>query len=141
MRTDIDEIIRGTAREAALRFVRASGPGGQNVNKVATAVELRFDISLSAALPDACKQRLAKLGGRRVNARGVLVIEAQRFRTQEANRRDAFGRLEALVRSSLQKPRARVATRPTAASRRKRLESKRTRAGVKRQRARVSEAD
>lgn len=112
---------------------RSSGPGGQNVNKVATAVRLRFDLR-NASLPDDVKARLARLAGRRVTEDGVLIIEAQRFRTQERNQQDAIERLEALVRRALIPPRARRATRPTRASVERRLEAKRRRAEIKQRR-------
>lgn len=113
-------------------FVRASGPGGQNVNKLATAVQLRFDVRHSPSLPADVRARLAALAGRRLTQDGVLVIIAQRHRTQERNREDARERLIELIRQAGVPPKRRRPTRPTAASRERRIESKKRRSGVKR---------
>ena len=113
-------------REAELdfRFVRASGPGGQNVNKVSNAVELRFDAAGWSALPPAARPRLARLAGRRMTAEGLVVIDAQRFRSLEQNRADALERLITMVREALIEPKPRRPTRPTRASKERRLASK-----------------
>jgi ribosome-associated protein len=118
-------------REIQESFVRASGPGGQNVNKLATAVQLRFDVERSPALPEGVRARLKTLAGRRLTQDGVLVITAQRHRTKERNRQDALERLIDLIRRAATPPVPRRPTRPTLASKRRRLEAKSRRAGIK----------
>jgi ribosome-associated protein len=127
-------------REMEEQFVRASGPGGQNVNKVTTAVELRFDIGRSS-LPADMKERLTKLGGKRVTAGGVLLIDSREHRTQSQNREAARARLLALLQHAARRPKTRRATKPRAGAREKRLASKKMRSAVKAQRGRGGQGD
>jgi len=128
----ISESVTLDEDEIKQRFVRSSGPGGQNVNKVSTAVELRFDVAQSAALPGEVRARLVKLAGRRLTDDGVLVIRAERFRTQERNREDARERLFELIRQACVVPKRRVKTKPTRASKERRRDDKTRRSNVKR---------
>jgi ribosome-associated protein len=134
-----DDLLR--AGEISFDYFRSSGPGGQNVNKVSTAVRLRFNLRGSRLLPAGVKDRLAALAGSRLTSVGVLVIEAQRHRTQEGNRRDALGRLEELIARSWRPPAPRRPTKPTRGAKERRLDEKKGRGDTKRQRARPSEAD
>jgi ribosome-associated protein len=118
-------------RELEEHFIRASGPGGQNVNKLASAVQLRFDVRRSPGLPEDVRTRLERLAGRRLTREGVLVINAERHRTQERNRQDARARLIELIRRAAVAPVPRRATKPTASSRQRRLDSKKRRATIK----------
>lgn len=122
-------------QELEERFVRSSGPGGQNVNKVSTAVELRFDVARSPSLPEAVRERLLARRDRRITDDGVLVLSAQRFRTQDRNREDARERLAAVIVAALTAPKKRVATKPTKGSKERRLGAKRERSTVKRHRS------
>lgn len=128
-------------REIEESFVRASGPGGQNVNKLATAVQLRFDVRRSPSLPDKVRTRLERLAGTRLTRDSVLVIIAQSHRTQGRNRQDALDRLVDLIRRAAIEPRVRRPTRPTKASRERRVEAKKHRAGLKRLRGTRSAFD
>ena len=133
----VNRSIQIPEREVQLRFIRAAGPGGQNVNKVASAVELRFDVKHSLALPEEVRQRLMRQSGKKLNSAGVLIIQARRYRSQDRNRQDALERLVRLVRQAAVKPRARRPTRPSRASRESRLEIKRHRSRAKQRRSRV----
>jgi ribosome-associated protein len=113
------------------QFIRSSGPGGQNVNKVATAVQLRFDVVHSPSLPEDVRERLTRLAGKRMNREGYLIIDARRFRTQEQNRQDSVARLVDLIRQAAQKPKTRKRTKPTLGSKERRLESKHRRGKIK----------
>lgn len=121
--------------ELQFDYIRAAGPGGQNVNKVATAVQLRFDVAGSASITAEVKVRLIRLAGKRMTSEGVLVIEARRYRTQEQNRADAVARLAALIEKASQAPAIRKATKPSFAARESRLKEKKNRGQIKRTRS------
>jgi ribosome-associated protein len=127
--------------EVHFEFIRASGPGGQNVNKVASAVQLRFDVARSPSLPDDVRRRLVRLAGRRMSDEGVLIITARRFRSQDRNRQDAVDRLIKLIRKAAETPRVRRKTKPTPGSKDRRLEEKRRRGKTKIHRGPVKESD
>ena len=128
---EITPAVKIEDSEITLDYIRASGPGGQNVNKVSTAVQLRFDLRNSPSLPLEVKERLTRLAAGRITDEGFLLIEAKRFRTQEQNRVDAITRLAALIQKSLEVPKKRRATRPTLASKTQRLQSKKKHGEVK----------
>ncbi len=131
---EITPTIQIDEQELEFDFTRSTGPGGQNVNKVSTAVQLRFDLSASKSLPEQLKQRLGRLAGKRMTSEGILIIEARQYRSQERNRQAALERLIRLIQQAAEPPKPRRKTRPTRASILKRLETKRKRSEIKRSR-------
>lgn len=140
-RIPVTETIGIDSGELHFDFIRSSGPGGQHVNKTATAVQLRFDVASSPSLPEPVRQRLIRLAGNRLTVDGVLIIEARRFRSQDRNREDAVERLLALIRMATTVPKRRRATKPSQAAKKRRLVAKRQRGEVKRTRRTVGNGE
>lgn len=137
----ITPIIKIDEKEIKLDFIRASGPGGQNINKVATAVQLRFDVKNASSLSEAARTRLIHLAGKKITEDGILIIQAKRFRTQERNRQDAIERLIRLIRKAAEEPKTRIKTKPTRVSKQRLLAAKRHRSYIKRMRRSISDSD
>ena len=130
----VTDAIAIDENEIQLDFIRASGPGGQNVNKVSSAVQLRFNVTGCSSISEAVRERLKKIAGRRMTAEGILIIKAQRYRSQEQNRQDAINRLVEMIQKAIEVPKHRRPTKPTAASKQRHLATKRRRGELKRRR-------
>ena len=137
----ITESIAVDEKEIQEDFIYASGPGGQNVNKVATAVQLRFDVRASSSLPDEIRERLIQIAGKRITREGILIIKASRFRTQDRNRQDAINRMIDLIRKAVKAPKVRRKTKPSPHSKRRRLEAKRRHSELKQKRRSIVERE